>query len=88
MQGPPNDPSILLTGDAMIGNIAFKVTALRVRRTGRGPDFRDDVAEEDYAVSLESLMDGVEELSGSIEPSAIELNGALYLLWMVPCPAG
>jgi len=86
-RGPENDRDILLVGDAIVGGITFKVVALRVSEHGRGPDFRADIAAEEYPASLESMMESIEDLTDSIEPAAIEMNGGRYILWMVPYPA-
>jgi hypothetical protein len=83
-QGPEADPAILLVGQAMVAGKAFKIAALRMRREGRGPDFREDIPENEYAVSLESMTEDVEDLVDSIQPSLIAMNGGHYLLWMVP----
>jgi hypothetical protein len=83
-QGPEADPAILLVGQAMIAGKPFKIAALRMQRGGRGPDYRPNVPESEYAVSLECMTEDVEDLVDSIEPQLIAMNGGHYLLWMVP----
>ena len=83
-KGPKNDPTILFVGQATVAGAAFTIAALRVRKDGHGPDFHDDIPEEEYEDSLESMMESVEDLAGSIRLSTIPLNGEQYVLWMVP----
>lgn len=86
-RGPESDPGILLVGEAVLAGIKFKVTALRVSEYGRGPDFRADIADEEYEVSLQNMTESLEDLVESIEPASIEMNGGRYVVWMVPYPA-
>jgi hypothetical protein len=83
-RGPKADPAILLVGEAKVGDVTFKVTALRIQWQGLGPDYRHDVAEHDYDVSLESLIEDVENLVESGRPAPVAMNGGHYLVWMVP----
>lgn len=83
-QGPARDPTLLLLGEAMVAGKPFKIMALRMRRESRGPDFREDVLEEEYAASLENMVEDIEDLVDSIEPPLVVINGSHYLLWMVP----
>jgi hypothetical protein len=71
-------------GHAEVAGKTFKVTALRVGKGSREPDFRDDIAASAYEVSMNGMVDDVEDLVDSIEPELIVFNGAHYLLWMVP----
>jgi hypothetical protein len=82
--GPPEDAAILLTADAQIAGIVFKVMALRMRAGLRMPDYRDGVAESTYEVAMDGMLDDIEDLVDSLEPELIVLNGTQYLLWMVP----
>lgn len=82
--GPDRDPDILLTGDARVAGIRFRVAALRVRKGLRTPDYRADVPLSDYETALDSMQDDVEDLIGSLSPELVPLNGTDYLLWMVP----
>jgi hypothetical protein len=83
-EGPARDPTILLGAEAMIDGVAFDVRALRVRQGHRGPDFREEVPQSDYQDALDSLLDDIEDLVGSIVLSPVAISGAQYLLWMVP----
>ncbi len=83
-QGPAEDPGILFAGQAKIAGVSFKVSALRVCKGTRLPDYRDEVPEESYETSLNNMPEDIEDLVESIQPELIALNGADYLLWMVP----
>ncbi len=83
-QGPAQDPSVMLTGRAEIAGVAFKVTALRMRDGMRIPDYRDDISEAAYEDAIDCAFEDVEDLVGSLDPRLISLNGAQYLLWLVP----
>ena len=83
-QGPDGDRAIMLMGHAEVAGKTFKVTALRVGQGSREPDFRDDISASAYEVSMNGMVDDVEDLVESIEPEVIVINGAHYLLWMVP----
>ena len=83
-RGPKGDPTILLVGDAKVGAAVFKVSALRVQRDGWGPDYRQDVAADEYDALLESMMEDVENLVEFGQPALIAMGGGHYLLWMVP----
>ncbi len=83
-EGPPTDPSILLSGDAEVGGVAFRVSAMRMRTGLRVPDYRDDVSASAYRAAMDSTLDDVEDLVDSIDPELVIIDGAEYLLWMVP----
>jgi len=83
-EGPDGDGTILLAGYARIANVGFRIIALRMRKGTRLPDYREDVPHDHYEAALERMIDDVEDLIDSITPSLIVLNGAHYLLWMVP----
>lgn len=83
-EGPPEDASILLTGEARVAGIAFNVMALRMRPGLRTPDYREDVAQSTYESAMDNMVDDIEDLVDSLEPELIVLNAAQYLLWMVP----
>jgi hypothetical protein len=83
--GPPEDRSILLHGEAMIGRTRFVVTAVRVDPIQFGPDFRQDVHFSVYRdYHLSTLIDMMSELVDFDDPSTIRLETGDYLLWMVP----
>lgn len=74
----------MLTGQAEVAGKAFKVVAMRVNEGGRDPDFLDNVSISSYEGSMNGMLEDVEDLVDSIEPELIIINGAYYLLWMVP----
>jgi hypothetical protein len=84
-EGPPEDRSILLRGEAMIGGARFVVTAVRVNPIRRGPDFRQDLHVGVYReYNLSTLIDVMSELADFDDPSTVRLESGSYLLWMVP----
>jgi hypothetical protein len=62
--------------------------ALRMREGMRTPDYRDDVPAEAYEAAMDSMVIEVEDLVDSREPDLLNINGAQYLLWMVPAAQG
>lgn len=86
--GPSEDPAILLKGEARIAGTGFEVMALRLRDGMREPDYRPDLPETLYEQDLESLMGTIEDLTESLAPRLVSIDGARYLLWMVPSAAG
>jgi hypothetical protein len=82
--GPAEDPAIVLAGRAEIAGVGFTITALRMRAGFRAPDYRPDVPERIYESTMAEMVDDIEDLTESIEPERIVINGAQYLLWMVP----
>jgi hypothetical protein len=65
--GPPEDPSILLSGTARICSGAVQILAIRTsRESSRIPDYRSDVLRECYrelGTVLEQLLEDLEYLS-------------------------
>lgn len=84
-EGPPEDPSILLRGEAAIGGTRFSVTAVRMDPIRFGPDFR---ADQDSAVytkfQLRSLIDTFADLVEASEVPTLQLRSGRYFLWMLP----
>src|SRR5271155_1269661 len=85
-QGPREDPSILLTGTAKIGNTAIKIIAVRVNlNLEAAPDYRSDVSsgcyrERGYDTVLDTVLDTFEyaaaelgELLGEEHSTIVEL---------------
>jgi hypothetical protein len=100
-RGPKEDPSILLTGMAEIGNAPALIIAIRISRTLRStPDYRQDVPAGVYGVNnidagletfLENAEDLIDELSdalGEHVPSIIQLEPGLYRLSILPLAPG
>lgn len=85
--GPAGDPEIMLTASAKLGGIDFAVTAVRMHQGLRMPDYRDGVPKKVYEATLDSMVDDIENLTDSICPKLLPINGAHYLVWMVPTPA-
>lgn len=84
-EGPPEDPTILLRGEARIGGARFTVTAVRVDPIRFGPDFRFDRTISVYAAyGLSELLDSLSELIDVAEASALRLSTGSYRLWMLP----
>ncbi len=83
-KGPAEDPAVLLSGQARIGGVSFKVMALRMRDGMRMPDYRPDVSGTLYEDAMEAMVADIEDLVDSMEPELIAVGGASYLLWMVP----
>lgn len=83
--GPPEDPSILLRGEAAIGGTTFNLTAIRVDPVRFGPDFRPDRTPKVYAAyELSALLDSLSELTEISEASSVRLGTGTYLMWMLP----
>jgi hypothetical protein len=88
-QGPPQDPSILLRGEATIGSARFVVTAVRVNPIRYGPDFRPDQSTSIYAnCNLSALLDSLSDLIEVSEASTLRLETGNYVIWMLPQSGG
>jgi hypothetical protein len=96
-RGPKEDPSILLTGTAEIGNAPALVIAIRISRTlRRTPDYRQDVPAEMYGVNnidagLETFLENADDLTDELSdalgehvPSIVQLEPGAYMLWLLP----
>lgn len=96
-RGPPEDPSILLTGKARIGDATVQVIAIRVDPTLRWTlDYKHDVAEGSYqakglSATLETFLEESKstasefgELLGESRPSIVELATGPYRIWVMP----
>jgi len=83
-EGPSQDPSILLRGEAEIGGARFVVTAVRVNPIRFGPDFRPNQSRSVYAeYNLQGLLDPLWDLVEVSEASMLRLANGSYVLWMV-----
>jgi hypothetical protein len=100
-RGPVEDPGILLTGRARIGDIAVQIVAVRIDPALRWmPDYKSDVAEGCYQVDgldvaletileeLESVGSGLEDVLGETRPSIVELATGTYMIWVMPSSFG
>lgn len=96
-RGPSEDPSILLTGAAHIGNVEVQIVAIRVpRMTRQTPDFKRGIDEDSYdqgglaeflevtLESLDSVAADLAELLDGRESSAMELATGHYRVWVMP----
>jgi hypothetical protein len=99
-RGPEDDPSILLTGAAHIGQTAVQVVAIRINATLRWtPDYQRGVAEDSYHANgldeaLEGALEGfqsgaaeLEEFLGASGSSVVELTTGTYRMWVIPAPS-
>ena len=84
-EGPPQDPSILLRGEADIGGAKFVVTAVRVDPIRFGPDFRLNQSSSVYdGYDLSGLLDSLWNLVEVAEAPTVRLASGSYVLWMLP----
>ena len=83
--GPEDDRSILLRGEAVIGGVRFRVTAVRVDPIRFGPDYRMDRGAGTYSgYDLSALLDQLSELTEISEAPTLQLATGNYLLWVLP----
>ena len=99
--GPKEDPSILLTGTAEIGDAMARIIAIRISQTLRStPDYQQDVPAGIYRsnnldAGLETFLENAEDLTaelsdalGEYVPSFVELKPGAYMLWILPLTLG
>lgn len=99
-RGPEEDPSILLTGKAHIGETPVQIVAIRVNPSLRwAPDYKE-TAEGSYdanglGTALETILEEFEfvasecaELLGERHPSIVELPSGPYKVWVMPAAFG
>jgi hypothetical protein len=95
-RGPASDPTILLTGTIEIAGSIIQLVAIRVSHLARStPDYRDDLADGDYAAGgltevLDATLEEMEfiasefsELLGESGSGEVLLGDAYYRLWLV-----
>ena len=100
-RGPAEDPTILLTGVAHLGNAAVQLVAIRINATLQWtPDFRHDVAEESYQVNglgetLETALEDLQtvaselgDLLGDGGSGVVELATGHYRVCVMPGAVG
>ncbi|MDA8107033.1 MAG: hypothetical protein M0015_00185 [Betaproteobacteria bacterium] len=100
-RGPAQDPSILLTGSARIGQVPVQVVAVRINpELVSTPDYRPDVDKAGYRKGAldtlletildesESLVAGLAELLGEGRSSIVPLPQGSYLVWVIPSVFG
>jgi len=96
-RGPSEDPALLLTGTAHVGEVAMQIVAIRIHPTLRStPDRQGDLAQDtpeagEFMADLEAILEEFEytvsefaELLGESHSSVVELATGRYRLWMVP----
>lgn len=95
-RGPPEDPSILLTGTAHIGHAKVFLVAIRIDPTlRRAADFRPDVSAKSYQANglkelIDLMLDDLDSLAGEFDEllqeapvDLPELAGHPYTVWVV-----
>lgn len=100
-RGPVDDPSILLTGVARIGEVPMRIVAIRIDATLRwSPDYRSNVAKDTYRASeidqmLETTLEDVQsvatdlgDLMGDGRLAVVELPTGPYRVWVMPGSVG
>ena len=96
-RGPPEDPTILLTATATIGEAAVQVIAIRMRRDLRWtPDYLPDIPAERYDAnelspvleaileSSESLASDIADILGENSATTLDLPTGQYRIWLLP----
>ncbi len=96
-RGPSEDPSILLTGTASIGDAAVQIVAIRIDPALRWSlGHRRGVAEDSYQAQglndiLETILEEFEsvtsdfaELLGESRSSVVDLATGPYRVWVIP----
>jgi len=96
-RGPSEDPSILLTGKARIGDTDARIVAIRVNSAQEwAPDFRRSVAEDSYHENgldevlrmaldeFQAVASELGDLLGDSRPSVVELATGHYSVWVIP----
>jgi len=84
-EGPPEDPSILLSGAAEIGKSPHRVMAARINPKTLSIDYRAELGEDVYAdYQLEDRLDDLTFLDGIDESVLVPMGGGHYIVWMVP----
>ena len=95
--GPPEDPSVLLTGAASIGDTVLQIVAIRIDPTLRWAlDYKRGVAAASYEMNAldrtletfleeaESISSELDELLGERRPSILRLATGNYKVWILP----
>ncbi len=81
--GPPEDPTILLSGTALVGSMPFRITAIRVEpRLRFMPDYRQELEGVYDRETLETLLEELGMIGETDHPHIIELAPGSYVMWM------
>jgi hypothetical protein len=84
-QGPPEDPSILLSAPAAIGSAPHRVLAIRINPRTLAADYRTNLDEEVYADSqIEDMLDELTFLDDIDQSVLVSMEGGSYVVWMMP----
>jgi hypothetical protein len=96
-RGPSEDPSILRTGAARIGDVEVQIVAIRINDTLRWtPNFKHGIAEDTYRVNglgevlettledLQSVASDLGDLLGGGGSSVVELATGSYRVCVMP----
>jgi hypothetical protein len=84
-EGPPEDPSILLSGAAEIGQSPHRVMAVRLNPGTLAVDYRADLEEDVYAdYQLEGMLDELTFLDDIDKSVLVPIEGQHYVIWMIP----
>jgi hypothetical protein len=99
-RGPAEDPSILLTGAAQIGDAGVQIVAIRINSTLRwSPDYKRSVDEVSYQANglnevLETTLEELQsvasewgDLLGEGSSGLVELATGPYRFWVLPVSA-
>ena len=87
--GPPEDPSILLRGEAVVAGTKFVVSAVRIDPIRFGADYLPDLNTNVYAeYALSAWLDAISELTAVSEMTTIPLGTGRYIMWMLPDTSG
>jgi hypothetical protein len=100
-RGPAEDPTILLTGTALIGDAEVQIIAIRVDPLLRWtPDYRSDVAETSYQANgldtvLETTLEAFESVAtafadvlGESRSTIVDLATGPYRIGVMPAAFG
>jgi hypothetical protein len=83
-QGPPEDPTILLGGAAIIGQAPHRVLAMRINSRTLAVDYRPDVDQDVYAdYQLDEMLDELTFMDDIDKSVLVPMSGAAYVLWMM-----
>jgi hypothetical protein len=80
--GPSEDPFILLSGPASIGEVPYRVLAVRINPNTLGVDYRYDKVYADYR--LEDTLDELTFLDDIDESVLVPIEHDHYVIWMLP----
>ncbi len=84
-QGPPEDPSILLTGPATIGKAPHRVVAVRMNPRTLAIDYRSDLEEDIYAdCQVDAMLEELTFLEDIAQSVLVPMAGSSYVIWMMP----